>query len=128
MTVADLTILGETVRQPIAADKLEGIPCPPNVIDVTMTSEEGTSMCPVTGQPDFWTVAIHYEPIEWCLESKSLKLFLWGYRDRKVFAEALAQDICEAVFASIHPAWIEVDLWQRPRGGITLTAKARLDQ
>src|SRR5882757_4556125 len=112
MSSSDLTILGKTVREGISADRLEAIPCPTNIVDVTMTNHEGTSLCPVTNQPDFWSVLINYEPVERCLESKSLKLYLWSFRERQVFAEALAQEICEAVFAAIHPAWVEVDLAQ----------------
>jgi 7-cyano-7-deazaguanine reductase len=83
-------------------------------------------MCPVTGQPDLSTVEIEYEPNHRCIESKSLKLYLWRFRDRPVFAEALAAEIAEEVMASVAPHRVAVTLTQRPRGGITITATAVL--
>ena len=62
---------------------------------MTFTSEELSSLCPVTEQPDLSTVVIEYEPDKPCVESKSLKLYLWWFRDRAVFAEALAAEIAE---------------------------------
>ena len=60
-------------------------------------------MCPVTSQPDLSTVAITYVPDEWCVETKSLKLYLWGFRQRPVFAEALAAEIAGEVMATARP-------------------------
>ena len=73
----DLTVLGSTVRHPI--DHVEVFPAPAHVTSVRFTNEELTSMCPVTQQPDLSTVVIEYVPAEWCVESKSLKLYLWGF-------------------------------------------------
>lgn len=83
-------------------------------------------MCPVTEQPDLSNVVIEYRPDEWCIESKSLKLYLWGFRDRAVFAEALAAEIADEVMATAKPTWVQVTLTQRPRGGIEVQAVARL--
>ena len=57
-------------------------------------------MCPVTEQPDLSHVVIEYAPDQWCVESKSLKLYLWGFRDRAVFAEALAAEIAGEVMTT----------------------------
>ena len=76
----ELTVLGQTVRH--AIDHVEVFPAPAHVTSVTFTNEELTSVCPVTQQPDLSTVVIEYEPDEWCVESKSLKLYLWSFRDR----------------------------------------------
>ena len=83
-------------------------------------------MCPVTEQPDLSSVVIEYRPDEWCIESKSLKLYLWGFRDRPVFAEALAAEIAGEVMTTAKPIWVTVTLTQRPRGGIEVQAVARL--
>ena len=68
-------------------------PAPAHVTEVRLSSDEVTSICPVTSQPDLSTVEITYVPDEWCVETKSLKLYLWGFRQRPVFAEALAAEI-----------------------------------
>ena len=71
----ELSVLGSTVRAPI--DRLETFPTPDTCTRVRFMTDEVTSMCPVTGQPDFSSVEIDYEPAERCVESKSLKLYLW---------------------------------------------------
>ena len=83
-----LTILGSRVRGPV--EHVEAFPAPPTVTRVRFTTDEVSSVCPVTGQPDISGVVIDYEPDQLCIESKSLKLYLWSFRDRPVFAEALA--------------------------------------
>jgi 7-cyano-7-deazaguanine reductase len=120
----ELTVLGSTVRSPI--DHVEVFRAPAHVTEVRLTTEEVTSMCPVTGQPDLSAVAITYEPDEWCVETKSLKLYLWGFRQRPVFAEALAAEIAGEVMATARPHRVRVDLTQRPRGGIVVSATAEL--
>lgn len=118
----ELTVLGSTVRHPI--EHVEVFAAPAHVVRVQLTSEELASVCPVTRQPDLSTVVIVYEPDRWCIETKSLKLYLWGYRDRQVFAEALAAEIADEVAATAAPRSVTVTLTQRQRGGITLTATA----
>lgn len=122
--VPDLTVLGSTVRH--AIDHVEVFPAPDNISMVTFTNDELTSMCPVTEQPDLSTVVIEYEPDRWCVESKSLKLFLWGFRDRAVFAEALAAEIAGEIMATAKPLRVKVTLTQRPRGGIEVQAVSEL--
>ena len=96
-----LTILGSTVRH--AVEHVEVFPAPANVTTVRFTNDELASMCPVTQQPDLSTVVIEYVPGQWCIESKSLKLYLWGFRDRAVFAEAMAAEIAGEVMLSAQP-------------------------
>lgn len=119
-----LSVLGATVRH--AIDHVEVFPAPDNVTRVRFTHGELTSMCPVTAQPDLSTVVIEYEPDEWCVESKSLKLYLWGFRDRAVFAEALSAEIADEIMATARPRRVTVTLTQRPRGGIEVQAVSEL--
>ena len=124
MTAHELTVLGGTVRTPI--DHVEVFPAPAHVTEVRLISEEVTSICPVTSQPDLSSIEITYVPDEWCVETKSLKLYLWGFRQRPVFAEALAAEIAAEVMATARPHRVRVDLTQRPRGGIVVSATAEL--
>jgi 7-cyano-7-deazaguanine reductase len=121
-----LTVLGSTVRH--AIDHVEVFPAPAGVTRVQLTNDELTSMCPVTEQPDLSTVVIEYEPDEWCVESKSLKLYLWGFRDRAVFAEALSAEIAGEIMATARPRRVKVTLTQRPRGGIEVQAVSELNR
>lgn len=121
----ELTVLGHSVRHPI--EHVEVFPAPANVTAVRFTTDEVASLCPVTNQPDLSRVVIEYMPAEWCIESKSLKLYLWGFRDREVFAEALAAEIAGEVMTTAKPHSVTVTLTQRPRGGIEVQAVAHLE-
>ncbi|MET0460127.1 MAG: preQ(1) synthase [Ilumatobacteraceae bacterium] len=121
-----LTVLGSTVRGPI--DHVEVFAAPEHVVEVRLSSDEVTSICPVTSQPDLSTVEISYEPDRWCVETKSLKLYLWRFRQRPVFAEALAAEIAAEIMATARPRRVTVVLTQRPRGGIVVSATAQLDR
>ena len=89
-------------------------------------TEELASRCPVTAQPDLSSLVIEYEPDGLCVESKSLKLYLWSFRERAVFAEALAAEIAGEIHGSAHPRRVTVTLTQRPRGGIEVEVVAEL--
>ena len=117
-------ILGGTGRH--AVEHVEVFSAPSNVTQIRFTNEELNSICPVTEQPDLSTVVIEYVPDQWCIESKSLKLYLWGFRNRAVFAEALAAEIAREVMHSAKPKHVRVTLTQRPRGGIEVRAIAEL--
>lgn len=119
-----LTILGSTVRHPV--EHVEVFPAPAHVTSVRFTNDELNSICPVTQQPDLSTVVIEYVPDQWCVESKSLKLYLWGFRERAVFAEALSAEIAAEIMHSAQPRSVKVILTQRPRGGIEVQAVAEL--
>ena len=118
----NLTVLGSTVRHPI--DHVEVFSVPAHVTTVRLTSDEVASMCPVTSQPDLSKVVIEYGPDQFCIESKSLKLYLWRFRNTAVFAEALAAEIANEVMTTVKPHWVKVELTQRPRGGIEIHAVA----
>jgi 7-cyano-7-deazaguanine reductase len=102
---------------------LESFPNP-GVTSVEMVSDELTAVCPITGQPDFYTATIAYNPHRLCLESKSLKLYLSRFRDQGVFCEALAVQIRDEVAAALEldESSVHVTLRQKARGGITITA------
>lgn len=122
----DFEALGKSVRKP--SRKLEVFLKPPQVETVVLESDEVTSLCPVTGQPDWETVKIEFAPDLYCIESKSLKLYLWSFREEGVFCEALAGRIAQDVFDTCKPYWCTVTVTQRPRGGIKIVATARLER
>jgi 7-cyano-7-deazaguanine reductase len=96
----------------------------PGVSYVEMTSDELTAVCPITGQPDLYVATIAFWPQALCIESKSLKMYLSGFRNEGHFCEALAvkirNDVAEAV--ELPPDKVRVTLKQKARGGITITA------
>lgn len=98
----------------------------PGVRKVRMETSEVTAQCPVTGQPDWYTVIIDYVAQDYCLESKSLKLYLHALRDQQAFVEALARLIMDEVcmVLEIEEEDCMVTMIQKPRGGITITAVA----
>lgn len=101
-------------------------PCPPGIGEVTMTSDEVTALCPVTGQPDWYIVSIEYKPNALCIESKSLKLYLQSFRNDGLFCEAFAARIAEDISEAIKPASCKVTVVQKPRGGVSITAVAAI--
>jgi len=126
MSEYEFKSLGKTTRVP--SRELETFPTPPSVKKVVLESNEVTSLCPVTGQPDWETVRIEFEPAELCIESKSLKLYLWSFREEGVFCEAFAARIARDIYDKIAPKRITVSVSQRPRGGITIYAEATLPE
>lgn len=108
--------------------ELETFPKPAHVTVVTFTSDELTSFCPVTGQPDFNTVTIEFHPDKLCVESKSLKLYLWTFRDEQIFGEGLASTIAQDIFDAVRPFKCKVTLVQSVRGGLQMTAVAEISR
>ena len=96
----------------------------PDVQRITMEAHEFTSICPRTGQPDFGTVTIEYDPGPRCLESKALKYYLWSFREQGAFCESLAARIADDVVYAIKPRRVKVLVQQNTRGGISLVAVA----
>jgi 7-cyano-7-deazaguanine reductase len=82
---------------------------------------EFTCLCPITGQPDFATITIEYVPATLCVELKSLKLYLWSYRNEGAFHEAVTNQIADDLVAAIAPAKLTVSGKFWIRGGITTT-------
>ena len=112
----ELTLLGREHRGPV--EHVETFAAPAGCTRVVFTTDEVASLCPVTGQPDISSVRIDYVPDERCVESKSLKLFLWGFRDQHVFAEALSVAIADEIWETARPQSVEVVVTQHVRGGI----------
>jgi 7-cyano-7-deazaguanine reductase len=118
----EFNYLGKKVNAP--SKQLDTFEKPANVKIVKFESNELTSFCPVTQQPDFNTVIIEFEPDKLCIESKSLKLYLWSFREEPIFAEGLANAIAEDIYIAIKPVWCKVTLLQNVRGGIQLSVVA----
>ncbi|MGI8650103.1 MAG: preQ(1) synthase [Rubrobacter sp.] len=119
--------LGRETRGPITAKQLDTVPWRHRGADATVefTTSELTAICPVTNQPDFYSLKVRYRPDEWLLESKAMKLYLWGFRERGAFAEDLAATLLEDLVAACRPVWMEVDLTQQVRGGIEIRTLVR---
>jgi 7-cyano-7-deazaguanine reductase len=118
-----LTLLG---RKAQPRRKLEVFPNhhPGRRYTVTLSTREFTCRCPATGQPDFAVLTIAYIPGKWILESKSLKLYLWSYRDEGVFHEHVVNTICDDLVKALDPQRIEVTGVFNARGGIGITVVA----
>jgi len=84
---------------------------------------EFTCLCPKTGQPDFATLRIAYIPYKLCVELKSLKLYLWSYRNKGAFHEAITNRILEDLVKAIQPRWMEIEGDFYIRGGIHTVVK-----
>jgi len=91
---------------------------------VTLSTREFTCVCPATGQPDFAELTIEYTPGEKILESKSLKLYLWSYRDQGVFHEHVANAILDDLVLALAPRWCRVTARFAARGGISIAVQA----
>jgi 7-cyano-7-deazaguanine reductase len=91
---------------------------------VTFETEEFTSLCPMTAQPDFGTITITYVPGQRCIESKSLKLYLFSYRSEPSFMETLTNRILDDLVAAVQPRRMLVTGNFRPRGGIAIVVEA----
>ena len=87
-------------------------------------SPEFTCLCPRTGQPDFATVHIQYVPAKKCFELKSLKNYLWSYRNEGAFHEKVCNQILNDLVYAVEPRWMEVKMIFNVRGGITTTVTA----
>lgn len=118
--------LGRPTRGP--SKELDTFPRPAHVTTVRFTSDELTAVCPITGQPDFYELEIEYAPDGLCLESKSLKLYLWSFRNEGAFAEELAGQIAQHLFDTLQPFTCKVTLTQNVRGGLRLTAIAEINR
>ena len=120
-----LTQLGAHVETPQSPEQavLETVPFergdgPPAI--VRFTCPEFTSLCPVTGQPDFAHLVIDYVPGQWLLESKSLKLSVASFRNHGAFHEDCTVAIGKRISAEIKPKWLRIGGYWYPRGGIPI--------
>jgi 7-cyano-7-deazaguanine reductase len=119
-----LTQLGHPSALPASpADaKLERVanPSPGKHYVVRFTCPEFTSLCPMTGQPDFAHLVIDYIPAAWIVESKSLKLYLGSFRNHGAFHEACTMEIAGALVGLLAPAWLRIGGYWYPRGGMPI--------
>lgn len=93
-------------------------------IVVRLECSEFSTLCPVTGQPDYGRLVIEYVPAGSLAETKSLKLYLWSYREERAFNETLVDRIATDLFEQIQPLWLRATGTFHPRGGIGVTASA----
>jgi 7-cyano-7-deazaguanine reductase len=102
-------------------------PHPQRDFEIAMECPEFTCICPRTGQPDFATIRIRYVPADLCVELKSLKLYLWSYRDEGAFHEAVINQILDDLVQACRPKTMTVVGDFNVRGGIhtTVTAEYR---
>ena len=120
----DLTLLGSAINQP--SKKLETFPNQHvgRRYWVKLVCPEFTAVCPMTGQPDFATITIRYIPNERVVESKSLKLYFWSYRNVGIFHEHVTNQIMDDLIAALDPLEIHVTGDFAVRGGIAITVEA----
>jgi 7-cyano-7-deazaguanine reductase len=118
-----LTILGRPAQP---GKNLEAFPnrSPGRYYRVTLETNEFTCLCPITGQPDFAAIKIQYVPDKKIVESKSLKLYFWSYRNEGAFHEHVVNQICDDLVTLLDPHWLKVTGVFQVRGGIGITVEA----
>ena len=118
------TQLGRQTPMPESpeAAQLDRVPNPHADTDylARFTAPEFTSLCPVTGQPDFATLVIDYVPDRWLVESKSLKLYLGAFRNHGAFHEDCTVGIGRRLVGLLEPRWLRIGGYWYPRGGIPI--------
>ena len=116
--------LGQNTNQPQSPEEaqLERVPNPhAGTLYLTrFVAPEFTSLCPMTGQPDFAHLVIDYVPGDWLVESKSLKLFLGSFRNHGAFHEDCTVAIARRLVDLLDPAWLRIGGYWYPRGGIPI--------
>jgi 7-cyano-7-deazaguanine reductase len=122
--LADLTQLGRPTTLPASpsAAKLERIANRDagKRYLVRLTCPEFTTLCPITGQPDFAVVLIDYIPRDWIVESKSFKLLMGSYRNHGTFHERCTVEIADRLVSFLDPVWLRIGAYWYPRGGIPI--------
>jgi 7-cyano-7-deazaguanine reductase len=127
MQQEDKQVLGRETRGPIGAKQLDTVPWNHTATDavIEFSTTELTALCPITGQPDFYELELSYRPGPRLLESKSMKLYLWGFRDKGMFAEDMAATLLKDLVAACDPVEMTVDLTQKVRGGLKIRTVVR---
>jgi 7-cyano-7-deazaguanine reductase len=110
--------------------ELESFANPERARDYTIRMQipEFTCLCPRTGQPDFATLDLEYVPDRLCVELKSLKLYMWSFRDRGAFHEAVTNEIADHLDQTLHPRFLRLTARFNVRGGIHTTVVAERRQ
>ncbi|HEY6484410.1 MAG TPA: preQ(1) synthase [Steroidobacteraceae bacterium] len=93
-------------------------PCVEHDYTIRMRIPEFTCLCPKTGQPDFATLELEYVPDRECLELKALKLYMWSFRDRGAFHEAVTNEIADRLVSAVSPRFLRLTAHFNVRGGI----------
>ena len=123
-TYENLTMLGKKTDFPISPEDaiLEKVPNPQvgTNFNVRFVSPEFTSLCPMTGQPDFAHLVIDYVPQEWLVESKSLKVYLGSFRNHGAFHEDCTISVGKKIIETLQPLWLRIGGYWYPRGGIPI--------
>lgn len=124
MDTSDLKQLGEHTALPASPEEaiLERVANPhaDSQYVTRFTCPEFTSLCPVTGQPDFAHLVIDYVPHEWLVESKSLKLYLGAFRNHGAFHEDCTVGIGRRLNGLLEPHWLRIGGYWYPRGGMPI--------
>ena len=119
-----LTQLGQSTSAPQSPEQaiLERVPNPRRDARylIRFAAPEFTSLCPMTGQPDFAHLVIDYVPADWIVESKSLKLFLASFRNHGGFHEACSMMVAQRIVDITQPTWLRIGAYWYPRGGIPI--------
>jgi 7-cyano-7-deazaguanine reductase len=125
-----LTLLGREDTDAKPSRKLETFANrhPQRDYVVTLETDEFTCVCPMTGQPDFARLTIQYIPEKRIIESKSLKRYLWSYRDEGSFHEHVANRILDDLTAALAPRWCKITAEFAVRGGISITVEAEYEK
>lgn len=122
--LSSLKHLGENSAVPTSPEQatLDRVPTPHSgtLYCVRLTCPEFTSLCPVTGQPDFAHLVIDYIPQEWIVESKSFKLYVASFRNHGAFHEQCTLDIGLRLVNELQPHWLRIGGYWYPRGGIPI--------
>ncbi|MDQ7031553.1 MAG: preQ(1) synthase [Desulfonauticus sp.] len=131
--VSHLKLLGKSKTQypsKVSPDLLETFPnkFPDRDYWITMVSDEFTSLCPMTGQPDYGSIEIKYRPDKKCIESKSLKFYLFSYRQEPTFMETVVNRILTDLVKACEPKEMIVKGRFKPRGGIVIEVETHYNK
>ena len=103
-------------------------PAPQRDYEISITSQEFTCLCPMTGQPDFAELRLSYVPDKLCVELKSFKLYLWSFRDQGAYHEAVTNEILDYIVAHLEPRRVKLEVDFNIRGGIRTVVQVNYDK
>lgn len=122
--IAGLSLLGDKLNKPSKILEVFDNKAKGRNYTVELTTSEFTCLCPITGQPDFADITIRYIPKDKIVESKSLKFYLWSFRNEGCFHEHVVNIILNDLVAAMKPLWCEVEGKFNARGGIAIKVNA----